>query len=64
MTSRGWINDHVKIDAGWQAKMRTTNGQQQANATTFSSRIQGVADYVDNLGLELGIYRFVIDYNL
>lgn len=52
--------DHVMIDAGWQAKTRAANGQQQANATTFPSGIKGVADYVHHLHLKLGIYRFVL----
>ncbi|KAI0385666.1 glycoside hydrolase family 27 protein [Hypomontagnella monticulosa] len=48
--------EYVMIDAGWQARTRAANGQQQANSTTFPSGIQGVADYVHNLGLKLGIY--------
>lgn len=52
--------DHVMIDAGWQAETRAANGQQQANATTFPSGIKGVAGYVHDLGLKLGIYRFVL----
>lgn len=52
--------DHVMIDAGWQAETRAANGQQQANTTTFPSGIKGVADHVHDLGLKLGIYRFVL----
>ncbi|EMR70226.1 putative alpha-galactosidase protein [Eutypa lata UCREL1] len=45
-----------QMDAGWQAETRAANGQQQANATTFPSGIKGVAGYVHDLGLKLGIY--------
>ncbi|XXG96834.1 hypothetical protein Hte_003125 [Hypoxylon texense] len=48
--------EYVMIDAGWQADTRATNGQQQGNKTTFPSGIKGLADYVHNLGLKIGIY--------
>lgn len=51
--------EYVSIDAGWQASMRAANGQQQPNASRFPSGIKGVADHVHDLGLKLGIYRFV-----
>ncbi|KAI1762235.1 glycoside hydrolase family 27 protein [Hypoxylon sp. FL1150] len=48
--------EYVNIDAGWQADTRAANGQQQANKTTFPSGIKGVADYIHDLGLKIGIY--------
>ncbi|OTB11510.1 glycoside hydrolase family 27 protein [Daldinia sp. EC12] len=48
--------EYVMIDAGWQNLTRAENGQQQANTSTFPSGIKGVADYVHDLGLKLGIY--------
>ncbi|KAI8965321.1 glycoside hydrolase family 27 protein [Daldinia sp. FL1419] len=48
--------EYVMIDAGWQARTRASNGQQQANVSTFPSGIKGLADSIHDLGLKLGIY--------
>lgn len=49
--------EYVVIDEGWQAHTRDANGRQQANSTTFPSGISGVAKYIHELGLKIGIYR-------
>ncbi|KAJ8113972.1 hypothetical protein OPT61_g4032 [Boeremia exigua] len=47
---------YLVIDDGWQASTRDANGRQQANATLFPEGIAGIADYVHDQGLKLGIY--------
>jgi len=49
--------EYIILDEGWQAGTRDDNGRQQPNATKFPSGISGLADYVHNLGLKIGIYR-------
>lgn len=44
------------MDEGWQALERDESGRQQANATKLPGGVAGVAGYVHNKGLKLGIY--------
>ncbi|KKY14253.1 putative alpha-galactosidase alpha-n-acetylgalactosaminidase [Diplodia seriata] len=46
----------LTLDDGWQATERSADGRQQANLTKLPAGIKGVADYLHNRGLYLGIY--------
>jgi len=53
MQAAGYI--YVNIDDGWQAKQRDSNGNIQANSTTFPD-MAGLVTYIHGLGLKVGIY--------
>lgn len=53
---------YVILDEGWQASARDPTGRQQANATKFPSGIKSLADFVHELGLKIGIYRYDLCY--
>jgi Alpha-galactosidase len=44
------------MDEGWQAMERDENGRQQANTTKLPGGVAGIADFVHNKGLKLGVY--------
>ncbi len=46
----------VNIDDCWQSSSRDENGRLQADKITFPSGIKALNDYVNSLGLKLGIY--------
>ncbi|KAL1614282.1 hypothetical protein SLS54_009849 [Diplodia seriata] len=46
----------LTLDDGWQATARSADGRQQANLTKLPGGIKGVADYLHDRGLYLGIY--------
>ena len=47
---------YVNIDDCWQNSSRDENGKLQADFITFPSGIQKLNEYVNSLGLKLGIY--------
>ena len=48
--------EYVNIDDCWMAPERDANGNLEPDPETFPNGIDGVADYVHNLDLQLGIY--------
>lgn len=47
---------YVNIDDCWQSSSRDENGKLQSDKMTFPSGIKSLVDYVNALGLKLGIY--------
>lgn len=47
---------YVNIDDCWQGSERDENGRLQWDKVTFKSGIKGLAEYVNERGLKLGIY--------
>ena len=47
---------YVNIDDCWQSSARDENGRLQSDRMTFPSGIKSLAEYVNSLGLKLGIY--------
>lgn len=47
---------YVNIDDCWQSSSRDENGRLQADMINFPSGIKALSDYVNSLGLKLGIY--------
>ncbi|KAJ5150345.1 Alpha-galactosidase alpha-n-acetylgalactosaminidase [Penicillium canariense] len=48
--------NYLIMDEGWQAMERDQNGQQQPNTTKLPDGVAGIAEFVHNKGLKLGIY--------
>lgn len=46
----------VNIDDCWQSSSRDENGRLQSDKITFPSGIKALSEYVNSLGLKLGIY--------
>ena len=47
----------INVDDCWNTFSRNAKNEQQANSTRFPKGISGLADYVHNLGLKLGLYN-------
>lgn len=47
---------YVNIDDCWQCSSRDENGRLQSDKMTFPSGIKSLTEYVNSLGLKLGIY--------
>lgn len=47
---------YVNIDDCWQSSSRDENGRLQADMINFPSGIKALSEYVNSLGLKLGIY--------
>ena len=47
---------YVNIDDCWQNSLRDENGKLQSDFITFPSGIKSLNDYVNSLGLKLGVY--------
>ena len=47
---------YINIDDCWQASTRDENGKLQCDRATFPNGIGSLVDYVNSLGLKLGIY--------
>jgi len=53
---------YVVLDEGWQAATRDVNSRQQANATKFPDGISSLSNFIHNLGLKIGIYRYLFSF--
>jgi alpha-galactosidase len=49
--------EYLVVDGGWRQPERDENGNMQINRDHFPSGIAGVADYVHDLGLKLGLHQ-------